>query len=153
MACRLSMLLWLRRGSDHPWLADAFWKEWKQLLGSKEKGEMISSHVNHKLDKFCSAKIEELVKIVLKHPGEHIVSGTVLLYCWLAVGLFLAVQSKLTSTINRLSRASSIKVIPRYRMISQRLAALQITVQIRVGHCISPHCKATKKQQSVHTPI
>ena len=78
VACRLSMLLWLRRGSDHPWLAGKFWEERNQLA-ALEEGQIVPSDILHKLDELCSAKTEELLKIVQQHPGKHFLTSTVFL--------------------------------------------------------------------------
>ena len=67
--CILSMLLWMRRGCDHPWMAKRFWEDQRRLM-AREGRESPPASVLHVLDEHCSAKTEELLKIVMQHPGR-----------------------------------------------------------------------------------
>ena len=69
----LSMLLMLRRGCDHPWLASKFWEAQERLLADENVMELPDrKEIGDIVDSVHSAKSEELLKLVKQHPGKSL---------------------------------------------------------------------------------
>lgn len=69
-SCILAMLTDLRRACDHPFLAKSFWNAQAQAADERESRGLPANRTLA-YDTPMSAKIEEVVRLVRQHPGDH----------------------------------------------------------------------------------
>ena len=66
--CTLTMLLMLRRGCNHPWMARAYWEAQERAANQREQ-QGLPANRQVPFDSPWSAKLQEVVKLVEQHPG------------------------------------------------------------------------------------